>query len=209
MANPIDLTNKKFGRLTVIKLAESVTNTYGRPIRRWVCDCECGNTTIVRVNKLTSGNTISCGCFQKEMVSNLFKTHGKRHTKEYASWASMKARCLNENSTKFHLWGGRNISICDRWIDSFENFYADMGPRPEGTSIDRIDTNGNYEPLNCRWATPKQQSNNLRTTRFFTVNDITDTISGFAERLGCSRDAIKLRLKRGQTMEYIYSALKK
>lgn len=207
MANPIDLTNKKFGRLLAIELAEPAFNTYGKTVRRWLCHCDCGNTTIVRVSKLTSGKTISCGCFHKEICSAMFKTHGMRHTREYESWASMKDRCLNKKSSKFYLYGGRGISICERWKTSFKDFYADMGDRPIGTTIDRINTNGNYEPSNCRWATPKQQANNLRTTKFFTVNGITDTISGFAERLGCSRDAIKLRLKRGQSIEHIYKAM--
>lgn len=208
MGKPLDLTGQVFGKLTAIRLGEPGVNTYGKPIRKWICKCDCGNETIVVASKLTGNHTSSCGCLQKEICGDMFRTHGLRKTSEYESWASMKDRCLNKNNKKFHLWGGRGITICDRWLNSFENFYADMGKKPDGCTLDRIDVNGNYEPENCRWATAKQQSNNLRTTKKYEAFGIVDTLSGFAERLGCTRDAIKLRLKRGQTMEYIYTVFK-
>lgn len=130
-----------------------------------------------------------------------------RKSREYQSWAGMKDRCLNTENPRFGLWGGRGITICDRWRDDFAAFFEDMGPAPEGKTIDRIDNNKGYEPGNCRWATPKEQANNLRTTRRFALGDQVKTISEWAEVWGCSRDAIKLRLKRGATFEAVAAAL--
>jgi hypothetical protein len=209
MGKPVDLVGRKFGRLTILSVSTPRTNTYGRPIKRWLCLCDCGGRTETTTNKLVSGHTQSCGCYATEQTSKANKTHGMRQSHEYVSWASMKSRCLNPRHKKFDLWGGRGIKICDEWLDSFDAFYCDMGPRPAGTTLDRIDANGPYAPGNCRWATPAEQANNLTTVRRFTVNGVTDTISGFAARWGCSRDAIKLRLRRGQTIEHIASVFAK
>lgn len=209
MGKPVNLIGQKFGRLTVLSVGAPRMNTYGKPIKRWFCLCECGGTTETNTNKLLSGHTTSCGCYRKEMTSVANKTHGLRRSPEYVSWASMRSRCLNPSYKRFHLWGGRGITICAEWLVSFEAFYRDMGPRPAGTTLDRIDVNGNYEPRNCRWATPAEQANNLSTVRRFTVNGVTDTISGFAVRWGCSRDAIKLRLRRGQSIDHIANIFSK
>ena len=118
----------------------------------------------------------------------------------------MRSRCYNPNTKKFHLWGGRGITVCDAWKNSFEAFYADMGEPPPGRTIDRIDNNKGYEPGNVRWATPIEQANNLRTTNKYFFNGETKTLTEWAIVFGCSRDAIKLRLKRKQTMEQIANA---
>jgi hypothetical protein len=208
MGKPLDLIGKKFGRLTVVKQGRPGTNTYGRPIRKWVCECECGNETTVTTGKLTTGLTVSCGCYWKEVNKKAVTTHGLRYRPEYQMWSSMKRRCHNEKDSGYKKYGAKGIKVCDRWRESFAYFIEDMGPRPPGTSIDRIDGTKGYYKENCRWATPLQQANNLCTTRFFTVNGETETITGFAKKWGCSRDAIKLRLRRGQSIEHIAEVMK-
>jgi len=118
----------------------------------------------------------------------------------------MKNRCYNTKDKRFHLWGGRNITVCDAWKNNFMAFYSYMGDPPPNTSLDRIDNNRGYEPGNVRWATPSEQSNNLRTTKTIDLLGVSKTITEWASEFGCSRDAIKLRLRRGQTIEHIAKA---
>lgn len=130
---------------------------------RWLCVCDCGLTRIVLQRYLLSGNTTSCGCYQRESTSKRSKRHGATGTAEYSTWQGMKARCLNPNSIGYAFYGGRGITVCDRWLKSFPAFLNDMGMRPSAEhSIDRIDPNGNYEPGNCRWAPPDIQQVNKR-----------------------------------------------
>ena len=142
----------RFGRLTAIVFVERKSS-----VQYWMFECDCGKKKIASVNNVKMGNTKSCGCLYNE-EKNAIK-HGMEGTRTYKSWAMMKCRCLNKNYTQYKDYGGRGITICKEWL-IFENFYRDMGKRPEGMSIDRIDNNGNYCKSNCKWSTPKEQNNN-------------------------------------------------
>lgn len=155
----LNLTGTNFGRLTVgAFLGSRGGNGY------WSCACDCGGTAEVSTVHLRRGHTQSCGCLQREITSRVQGTHRESvHSglsKEYNAWVRMKQRCFNPKAPRFERWGGRGITVCDRWRNSFENFLADMGRSPPGTSLDREDNDGNYEPGNCRWATPKEQAAN-------------------------------------------------
>jgi hypothetical protein len=170
MGRAIRMEGRQFGRLTVIAEA-------GRDQRKvtWLCSCDCGATVVVRGTVLRNGHTRSCGCLKRELTSRRFTgnktrrhhvvhghTTGRRASREYKSWAAMKQRCQNSNHEHYPYYGGRGITVCQRWLGSFENFLEDMGPRPEGRTLDRVDPNGHYEPDNCRWATPQEQRANRR-----------------------------------------------
>lgn len=151
-----NLTGEQYGRLTVLYYA-------GRrgKATMWVCECECGTRRVVYAGNLRCGYTKSCGCLQKEEAIRANLTHGLSNTFEHRIWRAMKERCCNPNDKAYKRYGGRGITICDRWRYSFQNFIADMGFRPaDKNSIDRVDNSGNYEPSNCRWATYMEQAHN-------------------------------------------------
>lgn len=179
MSTLIDLTGRTFGRLTVL-------NRHGDQLPvKWVCQCTCGEITIVFPGHLKSGATTSCGCYQKERTSERSITHGLSDTTEYEIWKGIIKRCENTSDHAYADYGGRGIRVCDRWRHSFENFYADMGPRPSlEYSIDREDNNGHYEPSNCRWATRIEQNNNRRSNRKVTYQNQEMTLSEIARLTG-------------------------
>lgn len=157
MSGLINITGTKYNKLTVLYKvkAKSKASAY------WLCKCDCGQETVVAGCKLKSGSTKSCGCHRKTLFNN--RKHGMANkTRTYRTWKEMRQRCLNPNSDKAKWYSKRGITICDRWLTSFEAFLKDMGERPEKKSLDRIDVNGNYEPSNCRWATQKEQMNNTQ-----------------------------------------------
>jgi len=150
------MIKQKFGKWIIIDKAPD-----RRGEKYWLCQCECGNTSEVYAFSLKYGSSTQCkSCAKKGKAPRL--THNMTHSREYDSWQSMKTRCYNSNHKFYNYYGGRGIRVCRRWKNSFENFYADMGKRPLGRSLDRINTNGNYEPSNCKWATPKEQMRNRR-----------------------------------------------
>lgn len=165
----------KYNRLTIICEIEPYkwNNINMRQVK---CICDCGNQWEGLLNHIRNGNTKSCGCQNddKRKLPKLIK-HGHKsinnRTSEYNAWDSMKQRCLNVNNCSYKHYGGRGIKVCDRWLESFNNFLEDMGIKPSiEYSIDRINVNGNYEPSNCRWSTPKQQANNRRNNARYTTH---------------------------------------
>ena len=164
--NFLDLTGMKFDRLT----ARWPAGRQGKrhPSIMWLASCDCGRLTVVGGSRLRSGNTKSCGCRNSEVAEARVLIHGHgRHddlSPEYRTWKAMRQRCMNPRAKNYRHYGGRGITVCERW-NTFTNFLADMGPKPKGRSIDRINNDGNYEPSNCRWATPKEQAKNTRKRR--------------------------------------------
>lgn len=160
---PINIAGRRFGRL----IAVETVRRKGR--LRWKCLCDCGRETVVACGSLRYGDTVSCGCFKRDWIAASLskRTHGEagprgKRTPEYESWAGMLQRCENRAYRRFYDWGGRGISVCERWHD-FSAFLSDMGRRPSSKhSIDRINNDGNYEPANCRWANASQQRINRR-----------------------------------------------
>ena len=198
-----DLTGQRFGRLTVIKRVENKGN---QP--RWLCQCECGNQTVVAGRHLRNGEVRSCGCLVKEKNSTLHTKHGMEGTKIYHVWCGIKNRCFNSNEKAYKHYGGRGITIFAEWIDDFQKFYDYVSKLPhygeDGYSIDRIDNNGNYEPDNLRWADDKTQHRNKRDNHLVQYGDRWVTIAEASEITGIPYKTLWQRLKRGDTGEKLY-----
>ena len=183
MSKAMDLTGKRFGRLTVIKRVE---NTKQNRVN-WLCLCDCGKYSKASSDHLLSGHTQSCGCLRYERFRYTNTKHGQSHTRIYNIWASMKSRCYNKNNKKdYKDYGGRGITICDEWLNSFNNFYnwAISNGYEEGLTIDRIDVNGNYEPSNCKWSNVIEQANNRRNNHLIEYKGEAHTIAEWSRILG-------------------------
>lgn len=185
MPSILDIAGKRFGRLVVVSRAP-VANARNA---MWLCQCDCGNTTVGAAANL--GKTkLSCGCLAKETAANLLRgntiarTHNLTLSPEYRAWSKLKMRCYCKTNPKYPLYGARGISVCDRWRDSFEAFYSDMGPRPSSKhSIERKNNDGDYEPSNCVWAPPIVQARNNRQNTRVTIDGQTFCISEWIEKL--------------------------
>lgn len=165
MTKRIDLIGQRFGRLTVVEEIQAPKKSYS--LRLFVCKCDCGAiTNPIDGRNLTRGHTTSCGCRQKERVKEANSTHGRKGTNIYTTWINMKDRCFNQNHRAYRHYGGRGITVCKEWKDSFQEFFDYVSKLPhfgeKGYSLDRINNDGVYEPGNVRWATSKEQVNNRR-----------------------------------------------
>lgn len=176
-----------------------VDERYGDGRKQGEFRCACGNLVVRPYARVVSGKIKSCGCALKG--NSHAAKHGGRNSGTYASWRAMLDRCNNPYSKDYPRWGGRGITVCNRWL-SFPDFREDMGQRPDGTTLDRVDPDGNYEPGNCRWATPKQQARNRRDLVIVKTADGEIPLVDYAVKLGISKGAAHLRLKRG-TLEGI------
>lgn len=181
------------GKLTVISRAEN--DSKGRA--RWLCQCECGNTTTVPGYDLRSGHVKSCGCSRVEVSQAKAFRHGKTGTRTFNVWNQMRQRCHSPGHPHFADYGGRGISVCERWRDSFADFLADMGEAPDAMTLERQENNGNYEPSNCVWATRTAQARNRRSSRQVTIDGITTCVAGWADISGTPATKIINRLNAG------------
>ena len=184
---PGQLSGQKFGRLTI--LHREANSRHGKT--RWLCRCDCGTQKIVLAATLLRGESRSCGCLLKRGAVK----HGMSGTPTYRIWKAMRVRCHNPRQASYPRYGGRGITVCQRWND-FANFLADMGERPPGCSIDRINNDGNYEPGNCRWASPQTQADNSRRPTMLTFDGKTMSLSAWARHLGINVTTLLERLEK-------------
>lgn len=203
MGKLIDLTGQRFGRLTVL---ERAWTRKGQLF--WRCRCECGAVCDVQGSSLRGGRTRSCGCLHDELACNRLLEADYYRPEQVANkclhqvWVNMRQRCRNPRNPEFHLYGGRGIDVCAEWKDyfTFERWAVASGYGP-GLSIDRIDNDSGYSPTNCRWTTPKVQSNNQRKTTMLTYGGKTMALSFWADKFHISRETLKSRIKRGWSVE--------
>jgi hypothetical protein len=195
---PRDLTGQRFGRYIALCIDRDRTTT---EITYWRCRCDCGNEKSVDTGTLRGrAPNISCGCLRRELVTKRFHKHGMARTPEYHAWQALRQRCEIPNHQEFKSYGGRGITVCNRW-QSFENFIADMGLRPTSKhSIERKDNDRGYEPDNCVWATFKEQSDNKQQSRRLTFEGRTQSLTRWAEEKGMKPCTLNSRLLDGWTL---------
>ncbi len=191
MAIERDISGVRFGRWTAVRKSAR---------KRWECVCDCGVVRDVLKTSLTHGRSVSCGCAQLEGFVARNRRHGEtsrvHKSPEWVCWCAIRTRCGRPSAVNYHLYGGRGIRVCERWM-SFDNFLADMGRKPTPRhSIDRINNNGHYEPGNCRWATRSEQGRNRRDNFFITPGGTTRTLSEGAKALGIDRSSLSRRVAR-------------
>lgn len=187
----------RFGKLTVIERLENFPNGTAA----WNCLCDCGIEKKVAGTKLRAGKQKSCGCSSPKFSKESISTHGMSKTRVYRIWAGMHSRCRQTKNKKIQrLYLDKGIKVCERW-NKFENFYEDMGDPPDGMSIDRINGDKGYEPSNCRWATSKQQANNMSSNRLIEYNNKKMTISLWAKEIGVKPNTLNYRIRRGMPLK--------
>jgi hypothetical protein len=195
-----DVTNQRFGRL--IAVGPAARDKWGQV--HWLCKCDCGQEKVIRGKHLWSMKIRSCGCLNMDERKKRLTKHGHASNGVISPinkiWQGMKKRCFNSRDVSYPRYGARGIKVCDRWLD-FRNFLADMGDRPPGMTIERIDNAGNYEPGNCKWATAMEQSANTRKNRMITANGKTLHMSAWARELELNIGTIRWRLNNGWSAE--------
>jgi hypothetical protein len=188
----IDLTNLRVNKLLVLRRVDNVGK---QPA--WLCRCDCGNEHRVLGMHLRASDVVDCGCGTSQRISASRMRHGMTDTPEWTSWKGMLERCNTPTYKKWANYGGRGVTVCPEWT-IFEQFYADMGPRPEGMSLDRIDNNQGYSPSNCRWATHKTQANNTRANVHVSIDGVTRTLKQWSEHFGIDYAVVKTRRADGK-----------
>lgn len=202
----VDMTSKRYGRLMAI----CPTGKRDRAKNRiWKFTCDCGNSCEIDGYSVRSGKRYQCPTCSAEQVRMSSVIHGSSESPEFSTWIDIQTRCYNPRSTGYRNYGGRGIRVCDRWRSNFSHFLEDMGKRPTGCSIDRINNDGDYEPGNCRWATRVDQANNRRTNVFLTIGGKSKTISQWAEFTGIKMATIHRRFKVGYRGEALIQPLQK
>ena len=201
-----DLSGKKFGKLTVVRLDHIEKRNNGKRnyyFYHWLCQCECGNECIIIGNYLKMRATVSCGCYRKELSRKKLLKHGLCKTRLYRIWTHMKERCYKKYCKDYKNYGQRNIIMCDEWKNDFVKFYewALNNNYKENLTIDRIDVNGNYEPDNCRWSTIEEQANNMRSNHLLTFNNKTQTMSQWAKEYNMSKYLLQHRIALNWSVE--------
>jgi hypothetical protein len=222
-----DLVGQTFGNLTVLRRADGMSDAVfdqfagapsgqnlnevflaaTAPKRRrahWICQCSCGRVVVKNGKYLLCGDTTSCGCEQRAMRARGNPLQGNArnlHPREYSIWRSMKSRCYVKSSSNYKFYGAKGVRICDSWLTHFNVFIRDMGPCPQAKTIDRIDTTGDYEPGNCRWATWDEQHQNTRRAIHLTYNGKPARLSEVAEITGVLYNSLVHRIKLGETAE--------
>lgn len=192
------MIGQRFGRLIILEYLRKNGKKHVK------CKCQCGTVKTFSLHNVRNGNTQSCGCLRRESIAKALTTHGMCNTSEYKTWTGILARCTNRNRKAYPHYGGRGITVCEEWHRSFEAFLNDMGMKPfESAQIDRIDNNKGYYPQNCRWTTPKRNSNNRRNNRLLTFNGMTKTMAEWVEYTGMPYSTIETRRRRGWSAERI------
>ena len=201
MSHKVDMVGKKFGKLTVLFESEPYVKPCGQSMIKYHCKCDCGNETDVVGSKLRTGHTTSCGCHRKEL---LYK-HGYGKLRLHRIWQAMISRCYYKGDVGYKNYGGRGISVCEEWLNDFLSFekWATSNGYKEHLTIDRIETDGNYEPSNCRWATYREQANNKRNNHILTVNGVSMTISQWSDITGLPMSALYNRVSKGWDSERV------
>lgn len=202
MSKVNDLTGQRFGRFVVLTRVENGKNRKAQ----WLCRCDCGTEKIVHGYNLRTGRSKSCGCYQKDLIAQVGKshaTHGLSHTRLYAIWNGMVRRCHNPKAQRYDDYGGRGITVCDEWKNDFMAFreWALSNGYRDDLSIDRKDNDKGYSPENCRWATDLDQANNMSSNKLLTYNGKTQNMKQWSEELGISYMALICRFERGWSVE--------
>lgn len=189
----IDITGKRFGRLVAIKFSHSKGGHYF-----WECLCDCGNKVVIGKGNIVGGHTKSCGCLRREII------HGMAGTKEYKIWTEMLQRCRNPNNKAYKHYGGRGITVCKKWL-KFENFFTDMGKRPEGTWLERRNNDSDYKPSNCGWATPREQHRNTRANKIIKYKGQSKCLAQWCEELNLNYKTTLKRFRMGWLVEKAFT----
>jgi len=196
----LKLEGQRFGKWTVV----SYSHKNERGVHYWNCVCDCGTKRAVTAGALSFGSSKSCGCGQLESATK----HGMWGTPTWQSWEAMKKRCLNPKAVNYNDYGGRGLSICQEWVESFEAFLRDMGERPEGKTLDRIKNSEGYSKDNCQWSDIKTQQKNRRSCVYITFNGKTQTLYDWSVETGLNETTIKYRLDHGWSAEQALTAKK-